>query len=115
MLRRSLKLQVALGFLLSLVCYGQAAADGEEGVTFIGVDELRVLQSSPRLITIVDVRSAEEFREGRIKSAVNVPLTELERRYRECRARDWWSSTERVQLIRPVWPTGSWSGRDTRT
>jgi hypothetical protein len=83
MLRRSLKLQIVLVLLVLLVCSGQAAADGEEGVTFIGVDELRVLQSSPRLITIVDVRSAEEFREAHIKSAVNVPLTELERRFRE--------------------------------
>jgi hypothetical protein len=68
---------------LSLAAPAAAAAGGEEGVTFIGVAELRVMQSAPRLITIVDVRSAEEFRDGRIKSAVNVPLTELERRFKE--------------------------------
>lgn len=62
---------------------GPAAADGEEGVTFIGVDELRALQSSPRRITIVDVRSADEFREARIRGAVNVPLTEMEGRFKE--------------------------------
>jgi len=74
---------VALALAVLLAAPGSAAADGEEGVTFIGVDELRVMQSSPRRITIVDVRSAEEFRDGRIKAAVNVPLTELERRFRE--------------------------------
>jgi rhodanese-related sulfurtransferase len=31
----------------------------------------------------VDVRSAEEFREQRIKDAVNVPLTDIERRFGE--------------------------------
>jgi hypothetical protein len=60
-----------------------AAAHDEEGVAFIGVDELRTLQSSPRRITLVDVRTPEEFRDARIKGAINVPLTELERRFRE--------------------------------
>lgn len=72
---------IALAF--SFGAPAAAAAGGEEGVTFIGVDELRVMQSTPRRITIVDVRSAEEFRDGRIKAAVNVPLTELEQRFKE--------------------------------
>jgi hypothetical protein len=62
---------------------GTAAAAGEEGVAFIGTDELRRMQTSPRLITIVDVRSVDEFRDSHIKSAVSIPLTELERRFRE--------------------------------
>jgi rhodanese-related sulfurtransferase len=55
----------------------------EEGIAFIGVDEARRLQESPRVVLMVDVRSAEEFQETRIKGAMNVPLTEIERRYAE--------------------------------
>ncbi len=72
-----------IALVLSLGAPVSATAGGEEGVTFIDVDELRVLQSSPRRITIIDVRSAEEFRDSRIKSAVSVPLTELEHRFNE--------------------------------
>lgn len=74
---------VLIVLALSLGAPAAASAGGEEGVTFIGVDELRRMQSSPRLISLVDVRSADEFRDGRIKGAVNVPLTELERRFKE--------------------------------
>jgi rhodanese-related sulfurtransferase len=66
-----------------IVAPAPAAAHDEEGVAFISVDELRTLQSSPRRITLVDVRTPEEFRDARIKGAINVPLTELERRFRE--------------------------------
>ena len=61
----------------------ETRADGEEGVEFIGVEEVRQLQSTPRRLVLVDVRSADEFRDRRIKGAVNVPLTELERRLAE--------------------------------
>ena len=55
----------------------------ERVVAFMSVDELYKLRSSPRRLTIVDVRSVEEFNDSRIKGAVNVPLTELERRFKE--------------------------------
>jgi len=60
-----------------------AHADGEEGVAFIAADDVRRFQTSPRRMLIVDVRSAAEYQEARIAGAVNVPLTELERRYTE--------------------------------
>jgi hypothetical protein len=61
-----------------------AAADGEEGVDFIGADEVRrVQQSPPRRLLLVDVRSSEEFQDARIAGAVNVPLGEIERRLGE--------------------------------
>ncbi len=70
---------LALAVLLPLI----ALADGEEGVEFIGVAELRSLQSTPRRLAIVDVRSAEEFQESHIAGAVSLPLTQLEARFAE--------------------------------
>jgi hypothetical protein len=57
-----------------------AAATGEEGVTFVGVDEVRKLQQSPKRPTLIDVRTADEFRDAHITGAVNIPLGEFERR-----------------------------------
>ena len=74
---------IGLAFTLALVLPVTAHAHGEDGVEVIGVDEVRQLQSTPRRILIVDVRSADEFRERHIKDAVNVPLTEIERRVAE--------------------------------
>lgn len=55
----------------------------ETGVAFITADEVRKAQLGARRIVLVDVRSAAEFQEGRIRGAVNVPLTEIERRFAE--------------------------------
>ena len=68
----------------SVVAFPAAGrAGGEEGVAFIGADEIRKLQLSARRIMLVDVRSAAEFQEKHIRGAVNVPLTEIERRFAE--------------------------------
>lgn len=69
--------------LAALAVPGSARADGEEGVAFVGVDEVQKLQLGARRIVFVDVRSPAEFQETRIRGAVNVPLTELERRFAE--------------------------------
>ncbi len=74
---------IALALALAVALPAAAIAAGEEGVELIGADELRRLQSTPRHILIVDVRSVEEFREKHIKDAVNVPLTEIEHRFGE--------------------------------
>ena len=74
---------IGLALILAVALPATASAAGEEGVEVIGVDEVRQLQSTPRRISIVDVRSAEEFRDKHIKDAVNVPLTEIERRFGE--------------------------------
>jgi 3-mercaptopyruvate sulfurtransferase SseA len=57
-----------------------AAATGEEGVAFVGVDEVRKAQQSAPGPLLVDVRSADEFRDAHITGAVNIPLGEIERR-----------------------------------
>ena len=74
---------LALLLAVGLALPSLARAGGEEDVEVIGVDEVRRLQQSPRRIVLVDVRSPQEFRESRIAGAVNVPLTELERRFAE--------------------------------
>ena len=74
---------IALALTLAAALPTFALAAGEEGVEVIGADEVRRLQSTPRRILIVDVRSAEEFRGKHIKDAVNIPLTEIERRVAE--------------------------------
>jgi len=79
---RRMRLLLVLFVALALPVEG-ARADDEEGVELIGVDEVRRLQATPRRLLLVDVRSAEEFQDTRIKGASNVPLTELERRYAE--------------------------------
>jgi len=78
-----LRLIVALTLVIELALAAVAFAAGEEGVVLIGVDEVRRLQQTPRRILVVDVRSPEEFQDSRIKGAVNVPVTEIERRFGE--------------------------------
>ena len=41
------------------------------------------MKQSPDLLTIVDVRSPEEFAEKHISGAINIPLPELENRSKE--------------------------------
>jgi 3-mercaptopyruvate sulfurtransferase SseA len=74
---------VLVALALSALPFQRAGATGEDGVEFIAADDLRRLQQTPRRIVIVDVRSPGEFRATRIKGAVNVPLSELERRFTE--------------------------------
>lgn len=79
----TLRVIVALTLVVELALAAVAFAAGEEGVVLIGVDEVRRLQQTPRRILVVDVRSPEEFQDSRIKGAVNVPVTEIERRFGE--------------------------------
>jgi 3-mercaptopyruvate sulfurtransferase SseA len=60
-----------------------AAATGEDVVAFVGVDEVRKAQQSAPGPLLVDVRSADEFRDAHITGAVNIPLGEIERRLDE--------------------------------
>ena len=78
-----LHLTVVLALAAALTLPTPVFATGEEGVTLMGVDELWRLQQTPRRILIVDVRSPEEFQDARIKGAVNVPVTEIERHFGE--------------------------------
>jgi hypothetical protein len=77
---RRRELILGLGVLLAGTRPTPAAATGEEGVELVGVDEVRKLQQSPRRPLLIDVRTADEFRDVRITGAVNIPLGEIERR-----------------------------------
>lgn len=76
---------VALALVLAAVpaLVADPHAGDEAGLEFIAADELRRMQSSPRRILVIDVRTPDEFQDARIKGAINVPLAELERRMGE--------------------------------
>lgn len=75
----------ALALVLAAVTTlaADAHTGDEAGLEFVAVDALRRMQSSPRRIVIVDVRTPAEFQDAHIKDAINVPLAELERRVGE--------------------------------
>jgi hypothetical protein len=76
--------RAALALVLEAAILDAGAHTGDEvGLEFVSVDALRGLQSTPRRIVIVDVRTPAEFKEARIKGSINVPLDELERRVAE--------------------------------
>ena len=77
--------RTALALVLAAVTAFAADAhtDDEAGLEFVAADELQSMQYSPLRILIVDVRTPAEFQDSHIKDAVNVPLTELERRVGE--------------------------------
>lgn len=78
---RRAALVLTLAVVTALVA--DAHTGDEAGLEFVAADELRRMQSSPQRIVIVDVRTPAEFQDARIKSAINVPLAELERRVSE--------------------------------
>ncbi len=49
----------------------------------ISYDNLKRLIKENGNLKIVDIRSPQEFAENRIKSAINIPLYDLGRRYKE--------------------------------
>jgi len=54
-----------------------------EGIREISYDSIKKLIKGNSNITLVDVRSPQEYREGRIKKAINIPLYELNKRAEE--------------------------------
>lgn len=52
---------------------------GVQEVKEISYNKLKILLKENVDITIVDVRSPQEFAEGRIKFAINIPLYELDK------------------------------------
>ena len=52
---------------------------GVQEVREISYNKLKILLKENVDITIVDVRSPQEFAEGRIKFAINIPLYELDK------------------------------------
>ena len=80
-----------LAFILLLTATGTAVAQDAQAVqdmatvdsTTIGADELISRIEAGTAPTILDVRTPEEFAEGHIQGAINIPYTELESRYSE--------------------------------
>lgn len=81
-------------FLLLLTATGTVVAQDPVAVqavqeiaivdsTTIGADELISRIEAGTAPTILDVRTPEEFAEGHIQGAINIPYTELEERYSE--------------------------------
>ena len=64
-------------FVAVVLLLTACTAEKAEGYVTIGLDE--VLQQQDGGATIVDVREKEEFAEGHISGAINVPLTELKK------------------------------------
>ena len=57
----------------------QVKAGGEEGTIDIATFE-NILQQDPQSIFLIDVRDPDEFAAGHFKTAVNMPVDELEKK-----------------------------------
>jgi len=75
----------SLALLVLLATTGTAIAQDTEtvGSTTIGADELVSRIEAETAPTILDVRTPEEFAAGHVPGAINIPYTELEKRYSE--------------------------------
>jgi rhodanese-related sulfurtransferase len=74
-----------LGLLASLLLAAPAIAGHGDGgpLPVISLADLKTQLDSGRRPFLVDLRSAEEFRQGRLPGARSIPIRELRRRYRE--------------------------------
>jgi rhodanese-related sulfurtransferase len=80
--RRSVLLLAVVGTL----ALARAADAGHGGVPSVALTEpeyLKWLIDSRQPVVVVDLRSARDFRRGRLPGAVSVPLAELDRRFAE--------------------------------
>lgn len=78
--------KVLFGSILLLVALaGQSSAQSRPtaSLEFIAAERLLELQRSGQPPLVVDVRTAKEFEAEHIRGAVNIPLRQLEWRYRE--------------------------------
>jgi len=75
----------SLGLLLFLAATSTAIAQDTATVDSktIGADELVSRIEAETAPTILDVRTPEEFAAGHVPGAINIPYTELEKRYSE--------------------------------
>jgi len=64
-------------FLAVILLLAACAAKTAEGYVTIGIDEVQPRQSNGAIV--VDVREVEEFEEGHISGAINVPLSEFKK------------------------------------
>lgn len=78
----------------------QIKQGGDEGVIELK-SFLKILKENPQSILLVDVRDADEYKAGHFKTAVNIPLDDLEKKLKT------WKVTKPVVF---VCNTGSQSG-----
>jgi len=79
MARSLLVLVVAAALLLGAA---QPAAPPDYPVKFIKVDELKAMVDRGQKVTVVDVRTQDEYAETHIKGAKSIPIRTIERRAR---------------------------------
>jgi rhodanese-related sulfurtransferase len=73
-----------LGILAGLLLAVSAmAAHGDGPVSLISLADLKSQLDTGNRPVLVDLRSFEEFRQGRLPGARSIPIRELRRRYRE--------------------------------
>jgi rhodanese-related sulfurtransferase len=73
-----------LGLLACLLLAARAmAAHGDAPLPLISLADLKTQLDGGRRPVLVDLRPAEEFRQGRLPGARSIPIRELRRRYRE--------------------------------
>lgn len=73
-----MKLITALVVVFVIIMLLSAAAGKKGPGAVIGIDELKKQMEQDKKLLLIDVRTPEEFAQGRIPGAVLVPLQELE-------------------------------------
>jgi rhodanese-related sulfurtransferase len=90
-MRRDLRAgAAALGAVAAVLAAGLAGSgaalaghDGAPTVPVVRSDYVKALLDAREPVVLVDFRKASEFRAGHLPGAISVPLSELDRRYRE--------------------------------
>jgi rhodanese-related sulfurtransferase len=72
-----------LGSLLLAALAGAGHGDPNAPLPLVPLAELKAQLDGGRRPFLVDLRPAEEFRQGRVPGALSIPIRELRRRYRE--------------------------------
>lgn len=68
-----------LGFvfmLLITIVFSCKEKEKPDGITVISIEEVREVMNNEEKMQLVDVRTPEEYREGHLKSAKNINVTE---------------------------------------
>ena len=73
----------ALAAALALAGPGWAGHGSEPSVAVIRSDYLKRLVDMREPMSLVDMRPPAEYRAGHLPGAINVPITEIDKRYRE--------------------------------
>ena len=82
MARRALVLAAALA-LSAASGAARAGHDSVPDVVALRSDYLKRLMDAREAIVLVDMRRPSEYRAGHLPGAISVPITELERRFKE--------------------------------